>query len=86
LCCKDCIAFRDQTFDKVFDFGFSFHNFLILFPNLRTFPLRAEAFEFRELFHRLQRLLERGAIVFHHARAALELIYRQVATGVAVAI
>ena len=48
--------------------------------------MRAEAFEFREFFHRLQRLLERGAIVFHHALAALELIHRQAATGVAVAI
>ena len=57
-----------------------------LFSYLRAFPMRAEAFEFREFFHRLQRLLQRRAIVFHHARAVLELIHRQAATGVAVAI
>ena len=39
--------------------------------------MRAEAFEFREFFHRLQRLLKRRAAVFHNARAALELIHRQ---------
>ena len=48
-----------------------------LFPDLRTFPVRAEAFDLREFLHRLQRFLERGAVVFHHARASLELIHRQ---------
>ena len=48
--------------------------------------MRAEAFEFRELLHRLQRLLERRAVVFHHTGAALELIHRQAATVATVAI
>ena len=48
--------------------------------------MRVEAFKFRKFFHRLQRLLERRAVVFHHARAALELIHYQAATGAAVAI
>ena len=48
--------------------------------------MRAEAFESREFFHRLQRLLECRAIVFHHARAAQKLIHRQAATGAAVTI
>ena len=37
--------------------------------------MRAKAFDFREFFHRLQRLLQRRAIVFHRILdAALELI------------
>ena len=48
--------------------------------------MRVEAFKFRKFFHRLQRFLERGAVVFHQARAALELVHRQAAMGAAVAI
>jgi len=52
-----------------------------LLPHLGASPMRPQPFDLCELAEGWQRLLERGAVVFHHARAALELIHRQAATA-----
>ena len=38
--------------------------------------MRAQAFKFREFFHRLQRLFQRGTVVFDNARAPLKQVHR----------
>ena len=43
--------------------------------------MRAQAFQIRELLCRWQSFLERGAVVFHQAGTALELVHGQAATA-----
>jgi hypothetical protein len=51
--------------------------FLSVVANIRRPPMSAQAFEFRQLPYRRHGILERGARVFHHTGAALELIHGQ---------
>lgn len=48
-----------------------------LFPEFCRLPMCIQAFQFRKFLHGGQCFFERGAGVFHHARAALELIHGQ---------
>src|ERR1039458_7917645 len=48
-----------------------------LIPYFRAFSMRAQSFQLREFLYGGQRFLERGAVVFHQAGAALELVHGQ---------
>ena len=43
--------------------------------------MRIQTFHLRKFFHGRQRFFERGAVVFHHAGAALELVHGQAGKG-----